>query len=92
MATHSRVLAWRIPWTEREPGGLQNLSGLTESARTDHAGTATRVQAVGVDGSALGPTPASPVLGPVPTLPFSSSCAGLAESLGLCGHLWLPLD
>ena len=22
MATHSRVLAWRIPWTE-EPGGLQ---------------------------------------------------------------------
>ena len=24
MATHSRVLAWRIPWTE-EPGGLQSL-------------------------------------------------------------------
>ena len=23
MATHSRVLAWRIPWTE-EPGGLQS--------------------------------------------------------------------
>ena len=22
MATHSRILAWRIPWTE-EPGGLQ---------------------------------------------------------------------
>ena len=22
VATHSRVLAWRIPWTE-EPGGLQ---------------------------------------------------------------------
>ena len=22
-ATHSRILAWRIPWTE-EPGGLQN--------------------------------------------------------------------
>ena len=43
MATHSRVLAWRIPWTE-EPGGLQSLSGLAESARTDHAGTATRVR------------------------------------------------
>ena len=23
MATHSSILAWRIPWTE-EPGGLQN--------------------------------------------------------------------
>ena len=22
MSTHSRILAWRIPWTE-EPGGLQ---------------------------------------------------------------------
>ena len=24
MATHSCVLAWRIPWTE-EPGGLQSM-------------------------------------------------------------------
>ena len=24
MATHSRFLAWRIPWTE-EPGGLQSM-------------------------------------------------------------------
>ena len=24
MATHSRVLTWRIPWTE-EPGGLQSM-------------------------------------------------------------------
>ena len=24
MATHSNILAWRIPWTE-EPGGLQSL-------------------------------------------------------------------
>ena len=23
MATHSKILAWRIPWTE-EPGGLQS--------------------------------------------------------------------
>ena len=23
VATHSRILAWRIPWTE-EPGGLQS--------------------------------------------------------------------
>ena len=25
MATHSSILAWRIPWTEEEPGGLQSL-------------------------------------------------------------------
>ena len=25
MATHSSILAWRIPWTE-EPGGLQSWS------------------------------------------------------------------
>ena len=24
MATHSRILVWRIPWTE-EPGGLQSV-------------------------------------------------------------------
>ena len=33
MATHSSILAWRIPWTE-EPGGLQSVgsqeSGVTE--------------------------------------------------------------
>ena len=31
MATHSSILAWRIPWTE-EPGGLQ----FTESQRVGH--------------------------------------------------------
>ena len=31
-ATHSSILAWRIPWTE-EPGRLQS-SGLKESDRT----------------------------------------------------------
>ena len=29
MATHSGVLAWRIPWTE-EPGGLQSM-GVSKS-------------------------------------------------------------
>ena len=31
MATHSHILAWRIPWTE-EPGGPQ----FTESQRVRH--------------------------------------------------------
>ena len=33
MATHSRILAWRIPWAE-EPGGLQSM-GLKESDTTE---------------------------------------------------------
>ena len=32
MATHSSILAWRIPWTE-EPGGLQPMG----SQRVRHA-------------------------------------------------------
>ena len=32
MATHSRILAWRIPWTE-EPGRLQSI-GSQESDMT----------------------------------------------------------
>ena len=31
MATHSSILAWKIPWTE-EPGGLQSV----ESQRVRH--------------------------------------------------------
>ena len=33
MATHSSILAWRIPWAE-EPGGLQSI-GHKESDTTD---------------------------------------------------------
>ena len=40
MATHSSILAWRIPWTE-EPGGLQSMGGsqrvgLTEKLTLSH--------------------------------------------------------
>ena len=30
LATHSSILAWRIPWTE-EPGGLHTVHGVTKS-------------------------------------------------------------
>ena len=33
MATHSSLLAWRIPWTE-EPGGLQSMRPTKESDTT----------------------------------------------------------
>ena len=39
-ATHSSILAWRIPWTE-EPGGLQSRGGVTKelnTADTERAG------------------------------------------------------
>ena len=37
MATHSIILAWRIPWTE-EPGRLQSM-GSQESATTEQLRT-----------------------------------------------------
>jgi len=30
MATHSSILAWRIPWTQ-EPGRLHTIHGVTKS-------------------------------------------------------------
>ena len=33
MATHSSVLAWRIPWTE-EPGGLQSMGAKSQTPTT----------------------------------------------------------
>ena len=37
MATHSSILAWKIPWTE-ESQGLQPM-GVTESDTAEHAHT-----------------------------------------------------
>ena len=34
MATHSSMLAWRIPWTE-EPGRLQSIDRITKSQTTE---------------------------------------------------------
>ena len=39
MATHSSILAWRIPWTQK-PGGLQSMGsrrvGHTHSVQLSH--------------------------------------------------------
>ena len=35
MATHSSILAWRIPWTE-EPGGLQSLGSQSDMTEQLH--------------------------------------------------------
>ena len=42
MATHSSILAWRIPWTE-EPGGLQSM-GHNESDMTVHMRVQTHTE------------------------------------------------
>jgi len=39
MATHSNILAWRIPWTEK-PSGLQSM-GCKESDMTKHLNSFT---------------------------------------------------
>ena len=35
MATHSSILAWKIPWTE-EPGGLQSTGVAKSQTRLSH--------------------------------------------------------
>ena len=47
VAAHSRILAWRIPWTE-EPGGLQPM-GSQESDTTEC--THTRLSPLSLSGS-----------------------------------------
>ena len=34
MTTHSRILAWKIPWTE-EPGGLQSMGSQSPTRLSD---------------------------------------------------------
>ena len=49
MATHSNILAWKIPWTE-EPGGLQSMmlqvSDTTEQLSTNLAISASNQQPI----------------------------------------------
>ena len=35
MATHTSILAWKIPWTE-EPGGLQSVSSQSQKRLSMH--------------------------------------------------------
>ena len=54
MATHSSVLAWRIPWTE-EPGGLQ-VHGVAKSrTRLKRLSMYVNLQGVGEDGTQFNP-------------------------------------
>ena len=37
MATHFTVIAWRITWTEEEPGGLQSMGGQSQTWQSNQA-------------------------------------------------------
>ena len=43
MATHSSILAWRIPWTE-EPSGLQSIGSPPQSDTTEVTHTHTHAR------------------------------------------------
>ena len=44
MATHSSILAWKVPWTD-EPRGLHIVHGaLKEAGMTEQLGTHARIQ------------------------------------------------
>ena len=42
MATHSSILAWKIPWIE-EPGRLHSLWGCKELDMTEHTVKAVKI-------------------------------------------------
>ena len=42
MATHSSILAWRIPWTE-EPGRLQSMGSQRSGQKTERLMLSARV-------------------------------------------------
>ena len=42
MATHSSILAWRVPWTE-EPGGLQSTGSQKSQTRLKRLSTHTHI-------------------------------------------------
>ena len=69
MATHSRVLAWRIAWAE-EPGGLQFMG----SQRGGHHYTTgyTPLEMRGAEGVGANPPVAGQAVGPPASLSASS--------------------
>ena len=76
MATHSSILAWKIPWTE-EPGRLQSM-GLKELGTTEQL-TLGRVFAQ----SPL-PLPRTPVIQLI--IPHSNPSTVWERDIGYLGH------
>ena len=63
MATHSSILAWRIPWTE-EPGGLQSMGSQRDTTEQLTCSLFSRTEAI------IAPKPrAVPARVEIPNLP-----------------------
>ena len=56
MATHSSVLAWRIPWTE-EPGGLQSMGSQSQTRLSDNTYPVVKTPSFQWRGHGLGSIP-----------------------------------
>ena len=66
MATHSSILAWRIPWTEK-PGGLQSRTRLRELTFTFfHTNAAAAAKSLQSCPTLCDPIDGSPSGSPVP--------------------------
>ena len=104
MATHSSILAWRIPWTE-EPGGLHTVHGVTKSQTrlSDRAVVLTelflnpgrclgRVGVVSTETHKPSQQRGHPTLPPFPYLTWRITLRGVVsfQSPGLGGRLWCP--
>ena len=90
MATHSSILAWRVPWTE-QPGGPQSMT----SQRTRHAWVTTtfsfqRLVHTNPNGKTL--TASQAPCESAPHTCISTSCRGLREEVHILeGWAWLCL-
>ena len=80
MATHSSILAWRIPWTE-EPGGLQSMG----SQRVRHNWATKHL-------TWLDNTTYPTSQGTFPALGRLVCCVSRAKSLQSCPTLCDPMD
>ena len=64
-ATHSSILAWKIPWT-RDPGGLQPTPGVAENQTQLSAAGQQHIHICGKEGSNWGFYSPSPAPSPGP--------------------------
>ena len=89
MATHSSVLAWRVPWTE-EPGGLQS----TGSHGVDHPGIEPRSPALQADSLPAEPPgkPKNPGVGSLSLLQGIFLTQGLNPGLLHCRRILSQLS
>ena len=86
MATHSSILAWRIPWRE-EPGGLQSMgsqeSDMTWQLNHHHHHLQDRVQSPVNSLQIVSGTTSFP---PIPSLPFNKRTLELQQSTWLSSY------